>query len=103
MKEYDWSEVVEYLNDNLDKEFDFGNAFYDDECCCLMASFFKHKGVMFKKVNYAGFVAEKKDNSIAAEVINCPFTSIEKIHSISKTHTMGSDIKKRLDEITNQN
>lgn len=44
MKTYEWQEVVDYLNNNLDKEFNFGNAFYDEDCKCLMASFFRGQG-----------------------------------------------------------
>lgn len=99
MKEFDWSEVVDYLNNNLDKEFDFGNTFYENECCCLMASFFKDKRVKFNKVNYSGFLAVDKNCDPVAAVIGAPFKGIERIHSLPKSHTMGRDIKEKLDEV----
>ena len=102
MKTYEWQEVVDYLNNNLDKEFNFGNAFYDEDCKCLMASFFKDKGEKCHKVDYDGFKAETKSGNTVAEVINAPFKSIERIHSLQKEYTMGSDIKEKLDEVMKQ-
>ena len=105
MKTYEWSEVVEYLNNNLDKEFDYGNCICrDGENSCLMNSFFKSKGVALKIVSFDGFIARNNYGDDIAIVEGCPFREIEKIHTNKEGMSLkfGRDIKKRLDEVMKQ-
>ena len=109
MKEYDWSEVEEYLNNNLDKKFDYGNSWSKKavetrRCNCLMASFFDSKGIVFDRVSFCGKEALNK-NLVVAGIKNSPLTIIGEIHTNAAMDSLifGRDIKKRLDEITNQN
>jgi len=106
MKEFDWSEVVEYLNDNLDKEFNYGNSWSekwpDGECNCLMSSFFDFKDVLFKCTSYCGLEAIKDGEEVAV-VRNSPVSIIGEIHTDTlRSLKFGRDIKNRLDEITKQ-
>ena len=109
MKEFDWSEVVEYLNDNLDKRFNYGNSCSNggepqDGCCrCLMASFFDFKGVSFVTASFRGLEALKNGEQVAL-VKNSPVTLIRQIHVNEENRSLclGRDIKNKLDEITKQ-
>ena len=109
IREFDWSEVVEYLDNNLDKQFDYGNCWSNEvvktrRCNCLMASFFDSKGVAFDHVSFCGKEA-LNENIVIAGIKNSPLTIIGEIHTNAAMDSLifGRDIKKRLDQITNQN
>lgn len=83
MQEFEWSEVEEYLNNNLEAKFDYyemGYSEYNKGCMCLMASFFYEKGIDFSNVSLEGFEALSDIKVPVARVINPPIKMIADIH-----------------------
>ena len=103
MKIFEWTEVVEFLDNNLDKDFDFCHSMVEKDCCCLMAQFFRDKGVDFLGVDYNGFEALAEREAVA-RVVDAPIDRIERIHLANHDQPVkGVQIKKELDKLTNSN
>lgn len=107
MRTFEWSEVEEYLNNNLDKEFDYGRTYRSKDCACLMSSFFNDKGIDFEGVSFAGFQAfsyNAEVQKLQAEILNPPVEGVRDIHLSENGFPLktGREIKKRLDEVLNR-
>lgn len=87
MKRFIWAEVVEFLNDNLETTFDYGNYRVKDYSMpkCAMTAFFLSKKIDFDETSPNGWEAIKvfsrsPDGNIQAELINPPCKDLQIIH-----------------------
>lgn len=54
MKTYQFSEVMEFLERNQDRIFDYDHSMIDEVCGCVMVEFFKSRGFRSGYVSYKG-------------------------------------------------
>ena len=98
MKKYKWSEVENFLNENLDSKFNYTRARVDfTKPHCLMCSFFEFKNLKdFFKVNLEGDKAFNESGEIIGKIEEFPFKRIRDIHI--GCEESGQMIKTKLDE-----
>lgn len=106
MKEYDWTEVEEFLDKNLERKFNYSNPTMHDRCedkgGCLMLEFFKSKDELqeffehYMAVSGNGFIMYGSGFTDVAKIINYPYYlyDICKIHDTNSQS--GKEIRKKL-------
>lgn len=97
-KQIEWSEVEEFLDNNLDRVFNFGNPINNSCCGCLMIEFFKYKDYPVSHVSGQGCIAYDNDAIALCACINAPFERIYDIHTGLDT---GRTIKNNLIKLKN--
>jgi len=94
--QHKWQEVLEYLEEHKDTEYDFGCPIWNANVpCCLMVSFFHDKDGCGRSSykGWTGETGEGLESSDVAEIIDFPFSSIGDIH-ICKIDVDGTKIEK---------
>ena len=103
MEQIEWSEVIEYLEANPDKMFNYNNVGIrsgEDDCYCLMGSFFKERFGPEAYTNFLGNAGFKPTGSIddrVANIVNMPFSRIGEVHQGRQS---GAEILKRIKDLT---
>lgn len=82
MQKFQFSEVVEFLNNNLDSVFNYGMPTLTNDRCCLMGEFFKDKGFRghHLSVSYDGKSLETETGGIVAQIEDFKIDQIGDIH-----------------------
>lgn len=81
--EINWREVVKYLDDFPDNEYNYTDPLGRNGCGCLMRSFFnyklKHEHPLLK-IDYSGMVCFDENYVILARIVDAPIRYIGEIH-----------------------
>ena len=104
MKKFKWQEVIDFLEENKNERFNFGNPFSKenplngDKCNCLLARFFDAQGVDFYTVAPNGGMAWGGRFEPVAIIEDQPYT-IGKVHFGNKEGAkILAEIRKCLEE-----
>ena len=103
MEQIEWSEVVEYLEANPDKMFDYNNVgdhVNEDDCCCLMGAFFKERFGPDAYTNFLGNAGFKPTGSIDSRVANIANMPFGRIGAVHRGLQSGAEILKRIKDLT---